>query len=365
MSFRVGVLGYPKTGKTLLFNLLTGQTAEAGKFSTERHHHLASVAIPDPHLERVAGIAGSKKAVPLAVEVVDLAGSHGGEAMRKALELAELRGSDALLHVVRAFEDAEIPHVEDSLDAARDVRNVEAELLLADLATVESSLKRLNALLKKAKSPEQEKERRVLEKCHQVLEAETPLRAATLDRSEEEALRGYAFLSQKPVLHLVNVDESEAPRAEEAMDELREKLGAALGANAALAWASCQIEFEISQLGEEDARPFAEELKIREPCRPRVTGALAALLRLLVFYTANEKEARAWWLPRGATAVEAAAKVHSDFAKGFIRAETVSCASLFEAGSFAEARTRGLLHAEGRDYVVQDGDVIQFRFHVN
>lgn len=362
---RIGILGYPKTGKTLLFNTLTGLSHDTGKFSAEKRHHVGVATLADPRLDRLAAVMKSAKTTYLHMEIVDLAGAASGDEMRKAVEVAEFRTADALLHGVRAFEDPEIPHVENTLDPARDIAHLEADLLLADLATTEKRLEKLRELVKKTKNPLDERQLAALEKCRVALEAEKPLRTLSFDRQEEDVLRGFAFLSRKPILHVVNIGERDIPRVETLMEGWRGKLGAALGEGSALAWASCKVEAELAAMPPEEAAPFAEEWGFKEPCRPRVLRALGSLLRMLTFYTAGENESRAWWTALGSTAVEAAGRIHSDFAKGFIRAEVVACEDVFACGSFAEAKNRGVYRMEGRDYAVKDGDVMLFRFNVS
>jgi hypothetical protein len=362
---KIGILGYPKSGKTSLFNILTALDVQVDKFSTDKRHHVGMARLDDARLDRIASLMQSKKTTYASIEFVDLAGSRDAEEMRAAVEVQEFRNVNALLHVARAFEDPENPHPAGGVDALRDMRNFEADLVLGDLMTVEKRLEKLEQIVKKSKEPEREMELAALRRCHAQLNREKPLRELPLDAAEERALRGFAFMSQKPLLHVVNLSEDAMPEAESRADALRQGLfSGGGGGGRALAAASCRLELELSRMESSEAEPFLETYGIAMPCRRRALDAMFSLLGLLVFYTAGDNESRAWLLRMGLSAVEAAGTIHSDFAKGFIKAETLACEDLFRLGSFAEARAKGLLRNEGRDYTVADGDIMLFRFNV-
>ncbi len=357
---QLGLLGFPHTGKTTLFELLTGgapaEHAPAGE------PHVGMARIPDVRLERLAAIYQPRRVTAVSVECLDFAGMQKGEATR-VLPLERLRTTDALLHVVRAFGDATVPHVEGDIDPARDWATMETELILADHTVAQRRVEKLEVLVKKAHREEDQRELELLRRCLEALERETPLRALELTEDEERRLRGFTFLSRKPLLVVINADETDLDRvragpAAFGLDRLTARARTAAVAVAA------KIELEIARLGGEDAAAFRRELGLEEQGRDRVLAACLELLGRIRFYTANEQEVRAWAIPRGTCAQDAAAAVHTDMARGFIRAEVVPFDTLDEAGSWGACRRHGLVRLEGKEYRVQDGDVILFRFHV-
>jgi hypothetical protein len=279
------------------------------------------------------------------------------------VDLPALRGVDALVHVVRAFESETVPHPDGSVDPLRDARMLELELILADLGAVERRLERLEANIKKANKADDVAERAVFLKMKAALESERPLRQLELSEEERRRLRGYAFLSGKPMLLVVNLDEGRVKEASAAI----EQMGLAAHAAApglAVCPVSAPIEAEMAQLSGEDARAFREDLGLPEPGLDRVIRTSYALLGLISFLTAGEDECRAWTIEKGTRAQTAAGTIHSDIERGFIRAEVVSFEDLVRAGSIAACREAGTLRLEGKEYVVRDGDVINFRFNV-
>jgi GTP-binding protein YchF len=274
-----------------------------------------------------------------------------------------LRGVDALVHVLRAFSSDTVPHPDGSVDALRDAKIMELELILADLGTVERRIERLEAAIKKANRPDDVAERVVFLKLKEALEAERPLREVSLTDEERRRLRSYSFLSEKPILLVVNLGEDEV---KDAAGVLARTGLQALGDRPATALCpvAAPIETEIAQLPGEDARAFLEDLGLTEPGLDRVIRTSYALLGLVSFLTAGEDECRAWTIRRGTKAQQAAGTIHSDIERGFIRAEVVPFDELVGAGSIAACREKGTLRLEGKDYVVQDGDVINFRFNV-
>jgi GTP-binding protein YchF len=356
---KIGLIGRPKSGKTTLFNLLTGSAVATSRFDVSRTElHMGIARVPDDRLPRLSELFTPEKTTPASFEVVDLAGIAKGE--RGALEAKEFRNADALLHVVRTFPDA----AGDASTPRRDIEDLELELILADLEVVERRLERLEVSLKKRRTDAEAKEQAVLATLKTRLEAETPIRALDLADEDTRTIRGFTFLSQKPILHCLNLDEKELAKG----GRVAEVFG--LDAVSArpqtlIGWVSAVIEAEVAQLAGEEQAAFLADLGLAEPAIRRVLRDCYALLGLVSFFTVGDDEVRAWPIPRGTRAQDAAATVHSDIARGFIRAEVTRYDDLVAAsGSFADVRARGQLRLEGKDYVVQDGEICHFRFNV-
>ena len=356
---KIGLIGLPKSGKTSLFNLLTGASVATSSFGTARGEMHAGVArVPDARVDRLVALFKPKKTTLATFEVVDLAGIAKGE--RQGLEAKEFRNADALLHVVRAFPDAGGA----AADPAGDIDDLETELVLADLEVVERRLERLEAQIKKKRTDADVHEQTVLVKMKPGLESGRPIRALGLSEDEVRAIRGFTFLSQKPILHCLNLAEKEIARGA----TLVESFGLAEVAarpSTRVGWVSAVIESEVAQLDGPEQAAFLADLGLTEPAIRRVLEDCYALLGLISFFTAGETEARGWTLRRGQTALEAAASIHTDIARGFIRAEVVGYDELMAVeGSMSAARDRGRLRLEGKDYQVQDGEICHFRFNV-
>jgi GTP-binding protein YchF len=354
-----GILGLELSGKTTLFSLLTGHrvTAAHGK----REAHVGVAHVPDVRLDHLAKVFAPRKAVAATVRFVDVPGIAKGAS--PSLNLPELRTMDGLAAVVRGFASTIVPHPEGSIAPARDVELLETELLLADLAVVENRMHRLDSELKKHRTPDLEAERSALERCRLALEAGTPLRRVGLSADDRQHLKGFGFLSLKPLLVVLNVGE------ESAADLAGALVGAGLdrwrGGDGVAASAACAtLEQEISVLAPADQAAFLADLGLPDRALDRLLRASYDLLGLVSFFTVGDAEVRAWSVPQGAHAVKAAGAVHTDMERGFIRAEVTPWRELVDAGSFAACRTHGTLRLEGRDYVVRDGDVITFRFNV-
>jgi hypothetical protein len=357
---KAGILGLSLAGKSTLFQLLTGTPAAPPGGRPEARVGIARV--PDPRVHRLAGIFQPKKETLATVEYVDVPGVAKGEGA-SLVDLPALRGVDALVHVVRAFESETVPHPDGSVDPRRDAEMLELELVLADLGTVERRLERLEASIKKANRAEDVTERALFLRLRETLEAEKPLREMALTEEEKARLRGYALLSGKPMLLVANLGED---RIREAAAFL-ERSGLAAFARkpgVALCAVSAPIEAEMADLTPEDARAFREDLGLAEPGLDRVIRSTYDLLGLISFLTAGEDECRAWTVRRRTRAQLAAGEIHSDIERGFIRAQVVAFEDLVAAGSIAACRERGTLRLEGRDYEVKDGDVIEFKFNV-
>ena len=360
---KIGLLGFPKVGKTTLFNILTGSELDVEKFSTGKAEpHLGVAKVPDPRLDSLAAMFKPRKLTPAQVDYLDVQGLAKGEA-KDPLFLREMRNVDAIAHVVRAFADEEIPHPEGSLDPKRDLETMETEFLLSDLDIATRRVEKLRGSLKKVKNPEDEKELPVLTRCLEALERETPVRALEFTGDEEKRIRGFAFLTAKPLLGVINMGEEDAARLGAFQSHFALQAFAARP-KVALCAVSAKIEMEIARLSPEDAGAFMQDLGLSEPCLDRILRASHELLGLSVFFTAGEDEVKAWSIPRNCPAQRAAGAIHSDIERGFIRAEVVAYDRLMEAGSLAAARDKGWLRQEGKEYRVADGDVINFKFNV-
>jgi GTP-binding protein YchF len=364
---QIAIVGLAGSGKTTVFNTLTRGHADTGGFGG-LELHVGVVKVPDERLDRLAEIFKPKKVVHADVTYVDLpappASSEGriGTEELPAEHLARLRESDALLHVVRAFEDDAHPHPEGSVDPARDLERLDFEFAIADLALIDRRLERLGTSGRhgtQAERESNEREEKVLLRLKEALEAGRPIRDVELEDDEEKAIRGFRFLTQKPVLVLLNVGEADLPTAPAKVADI------AAGydhRNALVDALSARIEMELEELEPDDAAVFMEELGIAETSLDRVIGLSYRLLGLISFLTAGPDEVRAWPIRDGSTAVDAAGAIHTDLAKGFIRAETVAYDDLLTLGSMAEARKHGRLRSEGKTYRVRDGDVVEILF---
>jgi len=359
---KIGLLGFSKVGKTTLFNILTGAHAAADKYATGKAEPNVGVArVPEPRLDRLSAMFKPKKTTYAHVDFLDIAGLQKGEAT--TLDLKEMRNVDAIAHVVRAFRDDSISHSEGGLDPRRDAGTMETELTLADLDVAQRRLERLELNIKKAKNKDDELELPVVRRCLEALERETPIRELDLSEDDVRKIRGFAFLTAKPLLLIVNLDESDVPK----MSGFVEQFGLQPQASRrrmALCAISAKVEEEIASLEPEDARAFLHDLGIGEPATDRLIRAAFGLLGLVQFFTVGEDECRAWPIRAGAAAPRAAGTIHSDFEKGFIRAEVVAYEDLVATGGIAAAREKAKLRSEGKTYIVKDGDVINFRFNV-
>jgi ribosome-binding ATPase len=360
---QVTIVGLPGSGKTTVFNALTGGHAETGGYSGGRAApNISVVKVPDERVDRLSALFTPKKTTYADVTYVDVAIPAGAarEGTINPDVLAQIRTADALLHVARAFDDP----AAGPADPWRDVDELDLEFTVADLAVIEKRLEKLRTQGRHGSQAEREqaqREEELLRRVEPHLSEGRPLRAFGLTDDEELLLRGYRFLTQKPVLVVLNIDEGRLPDAGTLEAAGRERYAQPESDVAALAG---KIEAEIGELAEDDARLFMDDLGIAEPSRGRVIRLTYELLGLFSFFTAGEDECRAWTLRRGASAVDAAGAIHSDLARGFIRAQVIGVDDLLEAGSMAEARKRGTLRQEGRDYRVQDGDVIEVLFNV-
>ncbi|HEV3330115.1 MAG TPA: redox-regulated ATPase YchF [Bryobacteraceae bacterium] len=354
---KTAIIGLPMVGKTSLFTILTGVHQETHIGSTSVRVGIARV--PDARVDELARLYEPPKITHATVEYADMP-AISKENLRDPSYLASLRVVDAFAHVLRLFPDETVPHEKGSVDPLRDLEDVETELILSDLVVVEKRLERLDKDRKKIKNPELDHEFELLQKCKTALEENRPLRQVELDAEAEKRIRGFQFLSQKPMLYVLNLGESEAGKLHEREREYRE--GPLAGRKNTSATAVCgKIEAELAELAPEEQRDYLASYGLKESALERLISATYALLGLMSFLTAGETEVRAWTIPMQSTAVKAAGAIHSDFEKKFIRAEVVNWKSLVDLGGYPGVREKGLLRLEGKEYIVKDGDVLVIR----
>jgi len=351
---QTGIIGLPQVGKTTLFRILTKAHVDA---KGGQAAHVGIAKVPEPRLGELAALYNPKKITYATVQYVDLAGVQK-ERMRESL--ASLRDVDAIAHVIRVFDDPTVPHSEGSIDPLRDATNLDLELILSDHDQISKRLERVDKDLKKKKDPLLELEKSVLEKCKAHLEAEKPLRELELTPEERKPIGGFLFLSQRPMLYVLNLGDDEAAEMDKAID--KHKLSALQGRpNTAVVAVCGRLEAELAEMEEKEAVELLASYGLKEPGLNRLIRATYDLMGLISFFTAGEPEVRAWTIRKGATAVKAAGEIHSDIEKGFIRAEVVRCEDLLAAGSIPAAKEKAQVRLEGKEYIVQEGDVILFR----
>ncbi|MGH9522914.1 MAG: redox-regulated ATPase YchF [Terriglobales bacterium] len=357
---KAGIIGLPQVGKTALFKILTKVQVDANAYANPREAHIGVAKVPDDRLDRLAAQCNPRKLVHASVEFVDVA-AIGEEALKETAFLANLRNVDALLHVVRAFENDAVPHV-GPVDPLRDIKNVDFDLMVSDLGQVEKRIERLQKDLKKAKTPEIEKEHELILRCKAWLESEKPLREMEMTSDDKKRIRGFMFLSEKPILYVLNISESTelGKDLEQAVEKFNLKDVAARPNTGATAICG-KVEAELAEMSDEDAADFLSSYGLTESGLTRLIRKTYELLGLISFFTVGEDECRAWTIERGTKAQQAAGAIHTDLEHHFIRAETIHWDQLLEAGSEANARAKGTLRLEGKEYVVKDGDVMHIR----
>ncbi len=359
---RIAIVGLPNSGKTTVFNALTRGTAQTTAYASgQMEPNQALVKVPDARLSVLEQMFSPRKTIYADVDYVDVAGISRGEQQGSGLPPALLNylgTADALLHVVRAFADEEVPHPEGSVDAERDREALDLELAFADLAIIERRLSRLEGEIGKMAGREREArvtERDLLQRLQTALEEDKPIRAVELTDEEDRMIRGFQFLTAKPMLIAMNIGEEQLTNPPTMVSPGERSEGVTLCG---------KIEAELAQLDEADAQTFMEDLGITESARDRVIGLSYQLLGLISFLTAGPDEVRAWTIRQNTPAVEAAGTIHSDIQRGFIRAEVVAFNDLVAAGSMNEAKKAGTVRMEGKQYIVQDGDICHFLFNV-
>ena len=365
MDMKIAITGLPKSGKTTIFNALTKGKVEVTAYSSSLTPNVGITKVSDSRLEVLQNMFQPKKTVPAEVTYVDIAGfsksSHRGGGI-EGESLNYLTTADALLQVVRAFEDENLPHPEGSIDPQRDIANLDLELAFSDLTIIERRLIKLEEALKGAKASEHEaylKEQHLLQKIKSGLEKDLPIRQQDITKEELKALSNYQFLTVKPMMVVLNIGEEQIPQA----TLLENKLDSVYPQFAIVALCG-KLEMELAQLNDAEAAEFRESMGLTTSAVDRIIDLSYHLLEFISFFTTASAELKAWTIPGGTLAVKAAGKIHSDMERGFIRAEVISYNDLQKCGSLAEARKRGMLRIEGKNYVVKDGDIVTFLFNV-
>jgi GTP-binding protein YchF len=356
---KTGIIGLPQAGKTSLFKILTKTQLDAQSVHS-RDAHVGIARVPDERLDKLSALYHPRKTTHATVEYVDVA-AIGEKALKEAAYAQRLREVESLTHVLRAFEDPAIPHVGE-INPLKDARDVEADLIISDMVQIEKRMEGLAKDLKKIKSDDLAREHELLLKCKEQVESGRPLRELELGADDKKRLRGFVFLSQKPILYVVNIGESSELGKDLDAAAARHNLAEIASPPNAGATAICgKVEAELAEMGDEEAAEFLSSYGLNESGLRRLIRKTYELLGLISFFTVGEDECRAWTVPRGARAQEAAGAIHSDLAKHFIRAETIHWDQLLDAGSEASARSKGTLRLEGKEYIVKDGDVMSIR----
>ncbi len=361
---KIGIVGLGQCGKTTLFNALTGAEIDTTAFSGKTEAHRAVVNVPDERVELLNDIFEPKKKTPATIEYIDLSGVGSSDSKKSGFSdqfLGQIRTVDAILVVVRSFKNDAIPHPLNSIDPLRDLKNVEAEFVISDLGIVENRMDRLQRQMKAKKADADAREFALLEKCKAFLEDEKPLRHVEISSDEEFTLRGFQFLTQKPIIVAVNIDDSDIQNEAEVLQPFQGYLD---DATATALTISAQIEMEIQQLSDEEAEIFQQELGITESAMGRLIRTSYDLLGLISFFTVGSDEVRAWTIQENTKAPQAAGAIHTDFERGFIRAEIVHYDDFITRKSLPQCKTDGVMRLEGKEYIVKDGDIINFRFAV-
>ena len=364
----ISIIGLPSSGKTTIFNALTKFTADnKARPGTGLTINPAIAKVPDERLNKLSGIFHPKKTAPAEIKYIDIGGlskSFGKEQGVSGQLLNTLSSSDAILEVVRAFEDENVPHVEGKVDPIRDIETLDMELIFSDLVIIEKRLSRIESALKMGKSAERDaamKEQELLTRMKKSLDNNVPIRLQNLTADELRSLNNYQFLTAKPMLIVINIGEKQLATYERTLADIKSKCARP---QTELISMCGKLEMELVQLNDQEAEEFRKDIGLKETAFDTVIRYSYALLGLISFFTVGEDECKAWTIPNNAPAVKAAGKIHTDIEKGFIRAEVVGYDDFMKSGNMAEARKHGLLRLEGKTYIVRDGDIINFLFNV-
>ena len=363
---KIGIVGLPYVGKTSIFNALTGAEAEIGSYTSGSKANIKSVTVPDERLDVLTEVFQAKKITPTTIEYTDIVGMSKGDIDRGSFEasiIADLREVDALAHVVRFFEDNAVPHVDGDVNPMRDIETIDLELTFADLQIIDRRLERLERELRTKRDRALEHQQNVLKTCKNALENGIAIRELKISGEDEKTIRGYQFLTQKPMLIICNIDEDQVNQSDQIIRCHIERHTKKLSTEIFVL--SAKLEMEIIQLDSTEASVFLEEMGLQESALNRFIQISYQLLGLITFFTCTGMdELRAWTIQRGMTAIDAAGSIHTDMAQGFIRAETIHWSELVEVESLIKAKEKGLLRLEGKGYLVQDGDILTIRFSV-
>lgn len=354
-----GIIGLPQVGKTALFTILIRKQLTTSR-TNPREAHLGVATVPDERLDRFVPIYKPRKLMHATIEYAD-AGAMSAEALKESALLNTLRTVDSLTHVVRAFDDPSVPHV-GAIDPLRDIRNIDFDLMVSDLGQIEKRIERVQKDLKRMKSAELEREHHLLERARKHLESERPLREMEMTPSDKKMVRGFMFLSEKPILYVLNIGESSDLGND--VEQAVEKYGlqeVASRPNAGATAVCGRVEADLAEMSDEEAAEFLSSYGLKESGLTRLIRKTYELLGLISFFTVGEDECRAWTITRGTPAVEAAGTIHTDLQKHFIRAETIPWDTLLAEGSEANARAHGTMRLEGKEYIVKDGDIMHIR----